>query len=106
MVKDTIECREIDFIRVSGKTQPIRVFEVMGEKGKLDIAVVELIKHFETGLAAYRACRWDEAKQEFEKCIALNAQEKPAATFLSRIKLFQVKPPGNDWDGIWNFSEK
>ena len=105
-VKDTIECREIDFIRVPGKTQPIRVFEVMGEKGKLDIAMLELKNHFETGLAAYRACKWVEARHEFEKCIELNAQERPAKTFLSRIELFQVKPPGNEWDGIWNFLEK
>jgi adenylate cyclase len=106
MVKDTIECREVDFIRVSGKTQPVRVFEVMGQKGKLDAALAGVINHFEAGLAAYRACRWDEARQEFEKCIELNAQEKPAATFLSRIELFRAKPPGKDWDGIWNFTEK
>ena len=106
MVKDAIECREIDLIRVSGKTQPVRIFEVMGETGKLDVARVELKKHFEAGLVFYRACKWDEARQEFEKCIELNPQEKAAAAFLSRIELFRAKPPGNDWDGIWNFSEK
>jgi adenylate cyclase len=106
MVKDSIECREIDLIRVSGKTQPVRIFEVMGEKGKLDVARVELKKCFEAGLAAYRASKWDEARQELEKCIGLNAQEKAAAAFLSRIVSFQENPPGNNWDGIWNFSEK
>ncbi|HMC13966.1 MAG TPA: adenylate/guanylate cyclase domain-containing protein [Gallionellaceae bacterium] len=106
MVKDVIECREIDWIRVAGKTQPIRIFEVMGEKGKLDDAMAELKKHFETGLAAYRASKWDEATQEFEKCIELNPQEKAAATFLSRVTSFRENPPSNDWDGIWNFSEK
>jgi len=106
MVKDVIECREIDLIRVSGKTQPVRIFEVMGETGKLDVSKVELKNHFEAGLAFYRACKWDEARQEFEKCIELNAQEKASATFLSRIVSFRANPPGNDWDGIWNFSEK
>lgn len=106
MVKDDIECREIDRIRVAGKTQPIRIFEVMGEKGKLDGAMVELKNRFEAGLAAYRASKWNEARQEFEKCIALNAQEQAAAVFLSRIVLFRANPPGSEWDGIWNFSEK
>jgi len=105
-VKETIECREIDFIRVSGKTQPIRVFEVMGEKGKLEASEMQLKLHFEAGLSAYRALRWEEAKQEFGRCIELNNQDKPAATFLSRIEQFKTKPPAKDWDGIWNFSEK
>ncbi len=106
MVKDTIECREIDLIRVSGKTQPIRIFEVMEKKGNLNATMAELKNRFETGLAAYRASRWDEAKQQFERCIELNPQEKAAITFLSRITSFRTQPPGNDWDGIWNFTEK
>ncbi|MDX8400021.1 MAG: adenylate/guanylate cyclase domain-containing protein [Gallionellaceae bacterium] len=106
LVKDTIECREIDCICVYGKTQSIRVFEVMGEVGTLDASMLELKKCFTEGLAAYRACKWDEAVQEFEKCIELNPQEKASATFLTRIELFKLNPPSSDWDGVWNYAEK
>jgi len=106
MVRDTIECRELDRIRVAGKTRPLRVFEVMGEKGKVGPDLIRLKDHFEAGLAAYRACKWAEAEQEFESCLAISAQEKAAATFLARIVSFRENPGIRDWDGIWNFSEK
>ena len=71
VVKDSIECREIDRIRVAGKTQPLRIFEVLGAKGKLHPDRLRLRDHFEAGLTAYRACKWDESAVEFEKCLEL-----------------------------------
>lgn len=106
MVKDAIECREIDRIRVAGKTEPLRIYEVLGEKGKVNPDMLRLKDHFEAGLAAYRASQWDGATAEFEKCLEINAHEKAAATFLARIVSFRESPARKDWDGIWNFSEK
>ncbi len=106
MVKDEVECREIDWIRVAGKSQPIRVYEVMGEKDTLSAEMIELRVSFEAGLAAYRAGNWGEATQRFEKCLALNAREQAAAVFLSRITSFRAHPLGRDWDGIWNLAGK
>lgn len=106
MVKNDIECREIDHIRVAGKAHPIRIFEVMAEKGHLDDTARELRTRFAAGLAAYRAQRWDAAMQEFEQCVALNPNEQAAAAFMSRIDSFRTNPPGSQWDGIWVFSRK
>ena len=106
MVHDTIECREIDRIRVAGKIEPLRIFEVIGEKGKLSPEMTGLQAHFEAGLAAYRQGLWDEAAQAFGKCQEIIPQEPAAATFLARIATFRQNPPPADWDGIWTFSEK
>jgi len=106
IVKDIIECREIDCICVYGKTQSIRIFEVMGEVGTLDASMLELKKCFTDGLVAYRACNWDKAVQEFEKCIELNPQEMASTTFLKRIELFKLNPPNSDWNGVWSYVEK
>jgi class 3 adenylate cyclase len=106
MVRDTIECREIDLVRVAGKTEPIRIFDVMGRKGKITETMLELKNHFEAGLAAYRRSKWGEASQEFEKCLALDAHDHAATVFLSRIASFRESPPSHEWGGIWNFSQK
>lgn len=106
MVKHDVECREIDHIRVVGKTRPIRIFELMGTIGSLSDTAIALRNHFEAGLTAYRARQWNEARIEFEKCITLDPNEAVAAVFLSRIKSFRANPPDSDWDGIWNFMRK
>jgi len=106
VVKNTIECREIDHIRVAGQTQALRIFEVMGAKDKVRPDRITLRDHFEAGLAAYRARKWEEATKEFEKCLEIDAQDKAAATFFARIVLFKEKSPREDWEGIWTFAEK
>lgn len=106
MVRDTIECREIDSLRVAGKIEPVRVFEPLAEREKLDPAMGRLRDHFEAGLAAYRACQWDEAEREFKQCMEITPQDQPSATFLARIAKFRETPPPADWDGIWTFTGK
>lgn len=106
MARNAIECREIDRIRVAGKSEPLSIFEVMGEKGKVSPDMLRLKGHFEAGLAAYRASRWDEATREFETCLEINVHEKAAATFLARIISFRESPTHKEWDGIWNFTGK
>ncbi len=105
-VRDTIECREIDSLRVAGKIEPVRVFEPLAEREKLDPAMGRLRDHFEAGLAAYRASQWDDAEREFRQCLELSPQDQPSATFLSRIAKFRETPPPADWDGIWTFTGK
>lgn len=106
MARDAIECREIDSIRVAGKIEPVRIFEPLAEKGKLDAAMGRLRDHFEAGLAAYRASKWSAAEQEFRKCLEINAQDQPSATFLARIAKFRETSPPAGWDGIWTFTGK
>ena len=106
MVKDAVECREIDRVRVAGRTEPLRIFEVLAEKGKLSADMGKLREHFEAGLAAYRECKWDAAEREFAQCQEIVPKEPAAATFLSRIATFRENPPPAGWDGIWTFTGK
>lgn len=64
-VKDTICCREIDSVRVKGKTRPVRIFELLGEK-KDEPGYQNLIKVFATGLTLYRDGKWDDAIAAFQ----------------------------------------
>ena len=106
MAENSIEARELDAIRVAGKTDPVRIFELQGRKGQLDPTVRELREHFEEGLKVYRKHEWESAETCFKACLKLNAEDNPSKLFLSRLEHFKEHPPEDDWDGVWSFKEK
>jgi len=50
-----VEARELDLITVVGKTEPVRIYELLGRAGELPPDVAELAREFQNGLKAYRA---------------------------------------------------
>ena len=99
---DAVEVRELDLVRVMGKTEAVRVYELLARKGELSAVATELKAQFEASLAHYRAQRWDEAHAGFERCGA----DGPAKVFLERIRRLRAEPPGADWDGAWTLDTK
>ena len=106
LAKNIVETREMDALRVKGKSEPVRVFELLGLKGALDAPTAKLRDEFEAGLAEYRAGRWDAAEARFQACLALRAGDGPAHAYLERVRQFRSVPPPAGWDGVWVFSEK
>ena len=101
-----IEAREIDRVVTLGQTQPQAVFEIMGRKGELTGAQLELRAHFSEGLAAYRAQRWREARHAFEAALLVMPDDGPSMTFIKRIDRLTAAPPGDGWDGSWHLERK
>lgn len=95
---DAFDFREIDSLRVAGRSEPERIFELMGRRGQAD---AEAIRRFEVGLAAYRAQSWDAAEAAFLACLERVPEDRPSRVFLERIAAFRHTPPSADWDGIW-----
>ncbi|MGE3873456.1 MAG: adenylate/guanylate cyclase domain-containing protein [Parvibaculaceae bacterium] len=103
---DAIETREIDRVVVLGETRPQTIFEIMGRKGALTPAQTELKSRFAEGLAAYRARRWDEARQAFALALAAVPDDGPSLTLTRRIEGFATAPPTEGWDGCWHLEQK
>ena len=101
-----VEARELDLITVAGKTEPVRIYELLSPFGKLDPDDAMLREEFAVGLAAYRACDWDEAGCRFEQCLKLKPDDGPSALFSKRIGTLRAHPPPPDWGGVWRFTHK
>ena len=101
-----IEAREIDRVVTLGQTQPQAVFEIMGRKGELTGAQLELRAHFSEGLAAYRTQRWREARHAFEAALLVMPDDGPSMTFIERIDRLIAAPPSEGWDGSWHLERK
>jgi len=104
-VKDEFVVRELDLIRVKGKKEGIRIFELLGE-GELDEQMSQVKAAFAEGLALYRDQKWDDAAKKFQGVLKLRKEDGPAGVFLSRCKLMKEAGPGKGWDGVFEMTTK
>lgn len=105
-VKDELALREIDSLRVAGKREPVRVFELLGSLANQALGQQQMIATFERGLSAYRKQNWDEAEAAFHAGLTLTPGDPPCQVFLDRIQAFRRSPPAADWDGVWIATSK
>jgi adenylate cyclase len=101
-----VEMREIDSVLVVGRTEPERIFELLGRKGEVSADRLELRDTFVAALAAYRRQEWDEAASGFRACLAIEANDQPSKIFLARIAEFREQPPAENWAGVWAMTAK
>lgn len=105
-IQEIIETREIDLIRVVGKNEPIRIYELVGLHIEVKSHQLEFRDCFEQGLSAYRQQEWDEAERYFTTCLTMQTQDQPCQLFLQRIDTLRKKPPKQGWDGVWQMVKK
>jgi class 3 adenylate cyclase len=101
-----VEAREIDRLVVAGQSRPQIVFEIMGRGGELSAEQITLRAHYSEGLAAYRACHWDEATTALKAALAVAPGDGPCMVLLNRVENLRDNPPGADWDGSWRLDQK
>jgi hypothetical protein len=71
LAADTVETREIDAVVVVGKTEPQRIFELLGRKGEVTSERLALRDAYVEALDAYRRKDWERAVAGFEDCLAI-----------------------------------
>ena len=98
---DTLAFREIDSLRVAGKLEPVRVYELLGLAAELGEGDRQRAQAYEAGLARYRAQEWDTAEAAFRECLAIEPKDQPSRVMLERVAAFRQAPPEAGWDGVW-----
>ena len=106
LAADTVETREIDSVLVVGKTEPQRIFELLGQKGEVAPDRLAVRDAYTDALDAYRREAWEEAREGFEGCLAVCPCDSPSKLLLERIAQFHVTAPCADWSGVWSLVEK
>ena len=106
MAKDEIEVRELDSIRVIGKKEPVKIYELLGKKGEMDDFIRLILPHFREGLGHYKSKNWEEGINCFEKALNLFEDDGPSLTYFERCITFQIHPPPPDWDGVFAMRTK
>jgi adenylate cyclase len=105
-IKEDFEVRELDNIRVAGRNEPVKIYELLDKKGRVDAKVLEVLRHFNQGIVFYQDRQWQEAMLCFEKALEINEQDGPSATYYERCSQFLKNPPPKNWDGVFTMATK
>ncbi len=122
VAKETVELagdefiwRELDTIKVMGKSIPVTSYDLLGLKATAPGYLKELAEQFKNGIELYKTQKWDEAIETFSKTLELEWQRfpglkgvktNPSEIYLDRCKAYKEDPPGEDWDGVFTLTSK
>ena len=99
--------RELDLLVVMGKTQPIRVYELLGMQGEnLSQEQTAMLNEYTNGLRAYRLRQWSDAILYFEAALKHTPNDYPSQLYLDRTHHYLASPPPEDWDGLFVMQSK
>jgi adenylate cyclase len=101
LVRDKVLARELDMLVVAGKTEPIRVYELLElvENG-LSSEREDFRDRYERALKLYRSRQWNEAIAEFTRALDIVPGDYPSQLYIERSRLYAVSPPPDDWNGV------
>ncbi|MGE4648908.1 MAG: adenylate/guanylate cyclase domain-containing protein [Arenicellales bacterium] len=94
---------ELDLLQVVGKTEPVRIFTLVGDESVARTASFKKAQALQLAmLDAYRARNWDQALELIDQLRESGPESAQGyfSIFGKRIRGFQANPPGPDWDGV------
>ncbi len=92
-----VALRELDRLTVKGRSEPVGVYEVVA--GAATPARAEARRRYAVGLGAYRARRFDEAREHFAAALKADPDDAPSREMSPRCDEYIVTPPPADWRG-------
>ncbi len=105
MAGTLIESGEIDEIIVKGKSEQVKIYEVLAKEGELNDREQQRRSRFEVALAAYRNQDWNTAKIILNELVQQFGC-KTAEAYLARIHHLEFKHLDASWDGVWRMTSK
>jgi adenylate cyclase len=106
-LKDTYRIREVDYVVVKGKTEPVAIYEVLDYHNEQTFPnIVEVVSLFKNGLAKYRKRQWQQAMSLFNEALVLNPADKVCKLYLERCQKLENAMLEDDWNGVWVMESK
>lgn len=103
----SISIRTIDRVQVKGKNEPVTIIEVLNAETD---AVRKLKEQsaplFHEAQVLYAKKDFEAAAALFRKVFTSNQQDRAAAIYLKRCKIYQEKGVPGDWDGVEKLNTK
>jgi len=106
-LRGVYKLREVDRIRVKGKSQPVGVFQVLDHVTDKEFPEVDrVLDLFNGGLGRYRDRDFAGARTVFEEILQIHPEDPVSRLYVDRCCYFAENSPPDDWDGVWEMKSK
>lgn len=119
LIPGTLIYRSLDNIRVVGKSEPVKTFEILGSpKSSNAEQLKNLVDIWEKAREAYLAMDWNKAIELFTKALDYEphhperdpgSKTTPSHVYIARCEAYRENPPvapGETWDGVFTATSK
>ena len=106
LVQDKFEVRYLDKIRVPGKAKPVKVYELLAEKGGLDALWQKALPLYHEAIQLFADKEFLRAREKFLEVGAILPQDKANMAYVHRAEAFAAEPPPDHWDGVFEVKSK
>lgn len=100
-VQEEMLCRELDLLRVKGKSEPVRIFELIGRRDDTQHRR-HFVQMFQDALTSFRGRNWERALDLFQRArvLAGPSGDRACDLYLRWAHEYRIAPPPADWDGV------
>lgn len=105
-IGDNFLLRRLDRVRVVGINTPIRLYELNDILEDSAEGKIELNKMWEVAIDLYEEKKFSKALDIFKEIKEHNETDNVAKLYIKRCEEFIKTPPQNNWDGVFNLSQK
>ena len=102
LVKEDFILREVDSVRVVGRRQCVRVYELVAHSSSaIPKEQEQAYKDYTSGYTAYCEQRWDVALDLFKRSLEVWPNDGPSKTMAERCRIYRESPPPDGWDCVY-----
>jgi adenylate cyclase len=106
-IESELFTRGLDLVRVKGKNEPVKLFELISRKSDIKSNIKESSEIYQVAFSHYLKQEWDKAIQLFQEAKkAKGTKDKAIEQLIDRCSYYKISSPGSDWDGVFTRKTK
>lgn len=103
---NTFLFRELDRVRVQGKKEAVRLYELIDTAEGATDEQRRLAELFKEAVVVFRAKKFEEAKERFSACDKQSKEGDTACKlYIQRLNQLLSDPPPDDWDVVYDLAK-
>jgi adenylate cyclase len=107
LIRDEFHLRSVALVQVKGKTKPVEIFALIGEKNDPgDPEFLQRLETYEAGFRKFREREFTQAKILISQFLEFYPDDALAQMYLERALEYEEQPPDGAWNAVEVFKKK